>query len=124
MAPSALQLCRYYGFGARGHQTPQTQARAGELRKERILTRPRLARSIAREFDSLEQVPEGTVHCPVDEGAQLYAVFAYANDGEPKVPVVVQLSGCQWAWNGRTPHSYWMTSQLAGRLKVLSGSKL
>ena len=121
MAPGALQLCRYYGFGA-GHQTPQTQARAGELRSERILSKAAEVRSIAREFDALQQVPEGPIHCPFDEGARLYAVFAYANRAEPKVPVEVHLSGCSFVWNGRS-HTFWATPQLIGRLKVLTGGK-
>jgi hypothetical protein len=118
MAPSALRLCRYYGFGA-GHQTPQTQARAGKLRAERIVTKATLVRSIAREFDALQQAPEGPINCPFDEGARLYAVFGYANRVEPKVPVEVHLSGCSFVWNGRT-HTSWATPQLIDRLKALT----
>lgn len=121
MAPSALQLCRYYGFGA-GHQTPQTQARAGELRSEHILSKAAEVRSIAREFDLLHPVPEGPINCPFDEGARLYAVFAYANRAEPKVPVEVHLSGCSFVWNGRS-HTFWATPQLIGRLKALTSGK-
>jgi hypothetical protein len=121
LAPSALQLCRYYGFGA-GHQTPQTQARAGELRSERILSKVAEVRSIAREFDALQQAPEGPIHCPFDEGARLYAVFAYPNPAEAKVPVEVHLSGCSFVWNGRA-HTFWATPQLIGRLKALADGK-
>jgi hypothetical protein len=122
MAPSALQLCRYYGFGA-GHQTPQTKARAGELRSERILTKAAEVRSIAREFDALQKVPEGPIYCPADEGARLYAVFAYPNRAEPKVPVEAHLSGCSFVWNGLSHDSFWATPQLIGRLKVLTSGK-
>ena len=90
--PDELLLCRYYGFGGM-KQTPATQARAGKLKAERLLRRPGIVRSIAREFNGLRKVPRGaTYSCPEDDGAVLYAIFHYVS--EPVVPVEVRLGGC------------------------------
>ena len=121
MAPSALQLCRYYGFGI--EQTPETRARAGRLQSERVLRKAASVRSIAREFDSLTPLPEGPIGCPADEGARLYAIFAYQGEVEA-VPVEVHLSGCRSAWNGRTPRAYWTTPALSRRLEALTSARL
>ncbi len=118
MAPSALQLCRYYGLGV--DQTAKTRARIGKLRSERVLHKATSVRSIASEFDALTEFPEGPIPCPGDEGARLYAVFAYANRAEPKVPVEVHLSGCLFVSNGRTQAAYWAAPQLIRRLKALT----
>ena len=120
MTPSALQLCRYYGLGY--HQTPKTRGRIGKLRSERVLRKATAVRSIASEFDALTEFPEGATSCPSDEGARLYAIFAYAND-EPVVPVEVKLSGCPFASNGRTQAAYWAKPQLIRRLKALTSGK-
>ena len=117
LIPSALRLCRYYGLGF--NQTPQTQGRVGKLRDERILTKAAAVHSIAEEFDFLQEAPEGPIYCPDDEGARLYATFAYADRTEPKVPVEVHLSGCAFVSNGRAPVSR-ATPQLISRLKALT----
>lgn len=119
MTPSALQLCRYYGSGYR--QTPKTRGRIGKLRSERVLRKATAVRSIAAEFDSLTEFPKGPIYCPADEGARLYAIFAYAN-GEPVVPVEVKLSGCTFVSNGQKG-GYWATTQLIRRLKALTSGK-
>ena len=118
MAPRELQLCRYYGFGGFEHQTPKTQARAGDLQGERILRNSIPVRSIAREFNRLRMLPRGLHTCPADEGAVLYAIFSY--DGEPNVSVEVHLSGCTGAWNGRTKRGGYATPHLRHRLEKLA----
>ena len=119
MAPRELQLCRYYGFGGFEHQTPKTQARAGDLQGERVLRNSIPVRSpIAREFNRLRMLPRGLHTCPADEGAVLYAIFSY--DGEPNVSVEVHLSGCTGAWNGRTKRGGYATPHLRHRLEKLA----
>ena len=114
MPPSALQLCRYNRFGA---------GLARRLSRERIIANVASIRSVAREFNSLGEFPEEPTSCPADEGARLYAVFAYADPAEPKVPVEIRLSGCPYAWNGRTEHAYWTSSSLYHRLDAMTIGK-
>lgn len=115
--PDELLLCRYYGLGEI-KQTPETQARAGKLKAERLLRRPGIARSLGREFNDLPKVPRGaTYSCPFDDGAMLYALFHYAS--APVVPVEVTLSGCQFAGNGRS-RAVVMGPRLLNRLASLA----
>lgn len=114
--PDELLLCRYYGFGV--NQTPRTQARAGKLEAERLLSSRSIAHSVGREFDHLPRLSgHGAISCPADEGARLYAIFHYAN--EPPVPIEVNLSGCRFARNGRGL-GVSMSSRLLYRLEGLT----
>lgn len=94
-----LLLCRYFGFGQ--IQTPQTVERAGKLADESRVRAKAMVTSLARAFDGLEQIPNGTYTCPLDEGARLIALFRYPS--EPPVPVEVHLSGCGFAGSEHRP---------------------
>jgi hypothetical protein len=121
MTPRAVQICRYFGLGF--HQTPKTLARSGKLRDEVLISSAAAVRSLAQGFNSLQKFPEGPIYCPSDEGSRLYGVFGYASATEPQVPVEVDLSGCPYVWNGRTPHAYWMGPGLHRRLLALTKGK-
>jgi hypothetical protein len=98
-APTTVLLCRYWGFGdLKGHQTPQTQARAGKLASERRLTRQSLVRLLARGFDQGRGPGNGSYNCPSDDGSNIVSEFAYAD--EPNVVVETSIWGCGFSTNG------------------------
>jgi hypothetical protein len=118
LAPSgavSVRICRYYGFGEAGKQTPKTQARVGQLRDQVELRGSGLLESLGLEFAELEPVGKGSYNCPSDEGARLFAVFSYA--GAKPVIVEVNLSGCRFAYNGHV--SGFMTESLQAKLERL-----
>jgi hypothetical protein len=59
-----------------------------------------------------------TASCPMDDGSVIYANFGYSN--QPDVPVVVKLSGCGGAWNGRTPRASDPRPRFLDQLKRLT----
>ncbi len=113
---TAVRICRYYGFGA-GRQTPKTQARAGELQDGALVRGRDLLESLTLEFKELEAAPKGSISCPEDEGARLYAVFSYPS----AKPVVlgVSLSGCRFVY-GATPRGRELTAPLEKKLELLA----
>lgn len=111
----SVRICRYYGYGA-GRQTPKTQARFGELQDQVELHGVDLLESLSLEFAELEPVGNGSYSCPFDEGARLFAVFAYA--GDKPVIVEVNLSGCQFAYNGHG-NARFMDESLRSKLERL-----
>jgi hypothetical protein len=117
VAPSHLLLCRYYGSFAGASPSP----REGELIVERFIGRGGVVRSLGRAFDRLSPLPPGEYTCPADNGAALYALFIY--ESEADVPVMVSLSGCRAASNGRTPHAFSVSVDLLRRLKRLTRAR-
>jgi hypothetical protein len=116
---TSLRLCRYYGFGA-GRQTPKTQARAGGLQDQRVIGGRDLLESVTLEFKELNPAPTGTIHCPSDEGAEMYAVFSYPN-AKP-VFIDVRLSGCRFV-SGAAPRARFLNRSLETRLLRLAAGK-
>jgi hypothetical protein len=112
MAPHELLVCRYYGLNEPpGHP-------AGTLAAEGLLRRTAPTRSLAREFDALESFPDRPLHCPMDDGSTLLAIFRYRS--QPEVPVEVSITGCGGAVNGLMPHAFFTSSRLQNRLKALT----
>lgn len=91
-----MLLCRYWGYGVL-KQTKKTQRRAGKLSSERRFERQSLVGSLSREFNRTRPA-HGTYACPLDDGANLYAEFSYAD--QPNVVVEAHLSGCGFVNNG------------------------
>jgi hypothetical protein len=108
----SVRICDYYGFGF-GKQTPKTQARAGDLQDGTDRKSRDLLESLTLEFQELEAAPEGPVHCPADEGAQLYVVFSYRSAAP--VFLSVSLSGCEFV-SGAAPRGRHLDPSLRNRL--------
>jgi hypothetical protein len=117
---TSLRLCRYYGFGEAGKQTPKTQARAGELQDQAEVHGQDLLESLTLEFKELTPAPKGPVSCPFDEGAEMYAVFSYPH-GEP-VFLRIGLSGCRFV-AGAAPRGRSLNRSLEKRLERLVEGK-
>ena len=109
----AVRICNYYGLGDFGKQTAKTRARAGTLQDGTDLRSRDLLESLALEFRELEAAPTGAVHCPADDGAQLYVVFSYR--AAPPVFLHVSLSGCQFV-DGAAPRGRHLNQSLRERL--------
>jgi hypothetical protein len=119
---TSLRICRYYGSGEAGKQTPKTQARAGDLENQRVVGGRDLLESVTLEFNELETVPKGFIGCPFDDGADLYAVFSYPG-GRP-VFIEVSLSGCEFAL-GAVPWAHFMSPALKSQLiRLVDGKKV
>jgi len=54
---------------------------------------------LVRSLDALRPMPRGLFACPFDDGSMYLLRFAYPDGG--RLPVVVHLSGCRFATNGR-----------------------
>lgn len=117
---TSLRLCRYYGFGEFGKQTPKTQARAGQLQEQAVVDSRPVIEGLTLEFRELNAPPLGPIHCPADEGAELYAVFFYPH----AKPVIlrVSLSGCRFVV-GAVPRARWLNSSLEHKLLRLVGGQ-
>jgi hypothetical protein len=80
----SLLLCRYLGLN------PKTTAL--RLRSSRLLTSRMEVRTIAALLNGLPPLGTG-IHCPMDDGSEITATFAYATGA--KVIVRVGLTGCR-----------------------------
>jgi hypothetical protein len=116
----SVRICRYYGFGEAGKQTPKTQARVGKLQDQAVVGVRDLVESLTLEFKELEAAPNGPVSCPLDEGAELYAVFHY----RAAAPVIlrVSLAGCRFV-SGAVARARVMSTSLQDRLVRLAEGK-
>ena len=116
----SVRVCRYYGFGELGKQTPKTQARVGKLQDQGVVGNRDLLESLTLEFKELDAAPKGSISCPADEGAELFVVFHY----RAAKPVVlrVSLSGCRFV-SGAAPRARQMTESLQKRLVRLAEGK-
>jgi hypothetical protein len=56
----------------------------------------------------------GSVACPNDSGAWLFALFLYAE--KPSVRVVVPLSGCQFVFSNAAAHLYFLSGEMKWQL--------
>jgi hypothetical protein len=116
----SMRICRYYGLGEFGKQTPKTRARAGKLQNQAVVKGRDLLESLTLEFKDLKAAPKGPISCPADEGAELYAVFSYR--GAKPVILRVSLSGCRFV-SGAMPRAREMTESLQNRLLRLAEEK-
>jgi hypothetical protein len=88
----AVLLCRYRGLN------PGTTA--GLLLRSRLITSAATVTGLAADLDAIPPTKPGTVFsCPMDNGDAILAVFAYRTG--PTDPVMVDLTGCTTATNGR-----------------------
>jgi hypothetical protein len=117
MAPREVLLCRYYGSTNRS-DTPKGPF--GTLAGDRLVRPAAPTRSLAREFDDLQPLPDHPVHCRRDDGAALYALFRY--DHQREVPVKVGFSGCAVVTNGRMDDAFFLSNHLARRLGRLTAA--
>jgi hypothetical protein len=86
----SLLVCRYHGLNP--------AATAHRLSGSRLVTAKAEVSRLATELDALPTAPRG-IHCPLDDGSELTARFAYAHAAP--VLVTVGLTGCRTVTNGR-----------------------
>jgi hypothetical protein len=103
-----LRLCRYYKDNWADSQ--------GLWRQRRISDDPTIS-SLTRQFDALQEPPRG-IFCVKDDHSEILVIFGYA--GTTPERVVVKLSGCRFASNGKAVRS--TTQKLHDRLLRLSRS--
>ena len=101
----AMRLCRYYGINWGDSQG---------LRDQRLIHTGLTIRSITHTFNRLHDPPRG-IFCMRDDASELLVVFGYPNTGAELV--VVMLTGCRFALNGRSTR--WSTRPLQHRLASL-----
>lgn len=101
-----VRLCRYYGVNWGDSQG---------LWRHRLIQKHRAISSLTRAFNALKAPPRG-IFCMQDDGSEILLVFGYA--GAKPERVVVKLSGCRFASNGRSTRS--TTAGLHTRLLALS----
>ena len=72
---------------------------------QRLIRNRVTIRHITHAFNTLKEPQPGIYDCPLDDGKEVLVLFAYRNAHAERV--VVKLSGCTWAMNGRS--SRWTT---------------
>ena len=100
-----LRLCRYYKVNWADSQGLWRQRLIGDERVTKL----------TRSFNKLQEPPRG-IFCVKDNGGEMALFFAYGDGTHERV--VVKLSGCRFASNGRTVRS--TTPGLHARLLYLS----
>ena len=103
---SAVRLCRYY-------KVDWTDSEA--LWRHRLVTGGKVVSNLTHSFNRLKEPPRG-IFCIKDNGSEMVLWFGYA--GAKPERVVVKLSGCRFASNGKAVRS--TTAHLHKRLLVLS----
>ena len=116
--PERALVCRYYGYPSSVPPGGDTEGRIGQLAAEGAVRSPAAAESLAQLFDGLKTVSDGEYTCPEDDGAALYALFAYRD--APTVRVLVRLSGCRFLGSNATGQGYFMDFALEHRLGGLA----
>lgn len=86
----SVVLCRYHGLNP--------PALAGRLELERTVSSDVTVARLRSQLDALPAQGNGVVHCPMDDGSEILAIFAYAHT-QPD-PVEIGLSGCLLVSNG------------------------
>ena len=89
-----ILLCRYDGLNP--------AATAHHLERARLLTAPRQVTQLTTELDALPQV-SGVMHCPMDDGSEITAMFSYPRTSA--ATVYVGLTGCRSVSRGRLVRS-------------------
>ena len=101
-----LRLCHYAG--------PLTERRP-RLVRARLVRNGATIAALIRRLDSLRRVTGGPYPCPTDDGNEILLVFGYS--GRQPQRVIVELSGCRFATNGRD--SRWTTASFRSKLLAL-----
>jgi hypothetical protein len=91
---TSVLLCRYHGLN------PSTTAH--HLERARLLTAANQVAQLTTELDALPRA-SGVTHCPMDDGSELTAVFAYPRAAT--ATVYVGLTGCRAVSRGRLVRS-------------------
>jgi hypothetical protein len=87
---TSVLLCRYHGLNP--------AATAHRLSGSRLVTAKAKVSRLLTELDALPPAPRG-IHCPLDDGSELTARFAYVHAAA--VLVTLNLTGCRTVTNGR-----------------------
>jgi hypothetical protein len=97
VAPGAVSvdLCRYHGLNP--------PALAGRLELGRTFNSVATVARLRRELDALPAQGNAVFHCPMDDGSEILAIFAYAHAQYD--PVTIGLSGCRLVSNGHLTRS-------------------
>jgi hypothetical protein len=104
----AVLLCGYAGLNP--------PAKAGRLTGSRLVTAPAEVKLLTRELDAIAPTPPGVVFsCPMDDGSEILAVFAYPSGAAD--PVTVSVNGCTTATNGHVTRM--AGAAIVGRLEAL-----
>jgi hypothetical protein len=104
-----MRLCRYFSVNWGFSQG---------LWQQRLIRSSVTIGGITHSFNKLHEPPRG-IFCAKDDGSEMLVVFAYPNAAVERV--VVKLSGCRFAMNGRSTRS--MTAHLQHRLTHLVKSR-
>ncbi len=91
---TTVLLCRYRGLNP--------AASAHRLERARLLTAAKQLTQLTAEFDALPQL-SGVIHCPMDDGSEITALFGYARAAP--ATVYVGLSGCRTVSRGQLVRS-------------------
>jgi hypothetical protein len=84
----AIRLCRYSGLNSK----PPLR-----LTRSVLIGRRATVASLTRQFNRLPSF-KGAIACPVDDGSQILALFAYPSGR--RMTIDVHLEGCSQATNG------------------------
>lgn len=105
----AVRLCRYY---------KNTWATGERLYRQRLIHQSSTIEPLTNSFNRLKEPPRG-IFCVRDDGSEMQVIFAYAGGSVERV--VVKLSGCRFASNGKAIRS--TTAWLHKRLIALANNK-
>jgi hypothetical protein len=105
----AIRLCRYYKSNWATGQT---------LWEQRLIADGPTITRLTHAFNQLQEPPRG-IFCVKDDGSEMQLIFGYA--GGKVERVVVKLSGCRFASNGKSVRS--TTAWLHKRLLALANQK-
>lgn len=112
--PRAASICRYFGYPFRHGG----EGRIDQLAAQHFLRSGRAAERMALAFDDSKRLKpaleHGSVACPYDTGAWLFALFQYAEGHS--VRVIVPLSGCQFVSSNAAAHLYFLSAEMKRRL--------
>ncbi|MDX6480128.1 MAG: hypothetical protein QOG85_638 [Gaiellaceae bacterium] len=103
-----MRLCRYY---------KNNWADPYGLWRHRLIKNYTTVTSLTNAFNRLQPPPRG-IFCVKDDGSEMALFFAYAGGTHERV--IVKLSGCRFATNGRSTRS--TTAKLHNRLLALSNN--
>lgn len=112
---ASVTLCRYFGT------LELNDPHQGALIGRRVIHRSTVVGQLTRAFESLRPFPNKAIHCEIDDGAVIYATFAYKE--EANVPMEISLSGCRSAYNGRLHRAFFLSSDLFNTLETLTKSR-
>jgi len=104
-----VRLCRYYKVNWADSQA---------LWRQRLIANAETLSQLTRAFNRLHEPPRG-IFCVKDDKSEMVLLFVYAGGATERV--VVKLSGCRFATDGRSTRS--TTAALHKRLLALSNHR-